>query len=98
METDGGLSTDLNGDTVFTFYIANNGTVAVHPQATITLPVGVILRNLPFWACGYRPRMTVLQCQRLRQVLPGGTATQTQYSLVMEGVVTEVPTVVPVQP
>ena len=60
VETDGGLSTDLNGDTVFTFYIANNGPVAVHPQATITLARGVILRNLPFWDCGYRPRMTVL--------------------------------------
>ena len=98
VETDGGLSTDLNGDTVFTFYIANNGLVAVHPQATITLPTGVILRTLPFWDCGYRPRMTVLNCQRLRQVVPGGTATQSQFSLVMDGVVTQTPIVIPIQP
>ena len=98
VETDGGLSTDANGDTVFTFYISDNGPSAVHPQATVTLPTGVILRQLPFWHCGYRTGMTVLHCARMDEVAPGGDATRRQFSLVMEGRVTQFPIVVPTQP
>jgi hypothetical protein len=83
---------------VFTFYIANNGSVPVHPQATVTLPDDVILRQLPLWGCGYRPGMTVLNCRRMREVVPGGEATRRQFELVMNGPVTQLPTVKPVQP